>query len=292
LPELPEIAHLKSSLEPELAGAVVQEVLLARPDVVRNIGHGPIPTRILRRKLLLGEQIAHLERHGKELAILTRSGPTICVHLGMSGQLRHYPSRRRLERSDHVHCRWRLASGGGRLVFRDPRRFGGLWVFASRAELVETRWSRLGPDALRIDTPTLRARLARTRRPVKAALLDQRLLAGIGNIYADEALFEARIHPFEIAADLDPGAVRVLAGTCRKVLGRAIAAGGSTIRDYRDGSGRAGGYSLRHQVYGRADEPCIRCGHALRGVRLSQRATVFCPRCQRVHRPSRASVMP
>jgi formamidopyrimidine-DNA glycosylase len=292
LPELPEIAHLKSSLEPELVGAVFQDVFLARSDVVRNIGHGRIPTRILRRKLLLGEQVARLERHGKELAILARSGPAICVHLGMSGQLRHYPGRRRLERSDHVHCQWRLASGGGRLVFRDPRRFGGLWVFASRAELLECRWSRLGPDALGIDTPTLRARLARTRRPVKAALLDQRLVAGIGNIYVDEALFEAGIHPLEIAADLDPGAVRVLAGTCRKVLRRAVAAGGSTIRDYRDGSGRSGGYSLRHQVYGRAGQPCVRCGHALRGVRLSQRATVFCPRCQRGQRRSGASVTP
>ena len=109
MPELPEIAHLKSSLEPKLVGAVFRKVLLTRPDVVRNIGHGSTPTRMLRRQLLLGERVERLERHGKELAILTESGAAICVHLGMSGQLRHYASHRRLEKRDHVHCQWWLA---------------------------------------------------------------------------------------------------------------------------------------------------------------------------------------
>ena len=280
MPELPEIDHLRCSLEAVLAGAIIEKVSIARPDVVRNIDHRHVSPRILRHKLLLGERLACLERHGKELAILSESGRLLCVHLGMSGQLLYCPPGRRLERRDHVHCQWCLGPGRGRLVFRDPRRFGGLWAFASRAELVEARWGRLGPDALTISAPTLRRRLGRTRRALKVALLDQRLLAGIGNIYADEMLFAAGIHPLAPAADLNAAACRDLAAACRRILRSAAAAGGSTIRDYLDGHGRTGAYTLRHRVYGRAGQPCLRCGRPLTEIRLGQRATVFCSSCQ------------
>jgi formamidopyrimidine-DNA glycosylase len=170
--------------------------------------------------------------------------------------------------------------GGGRMVFRDPRRFGGLWGFATGEALRAARWGRLGPDALTAGAALLARALARTRRPVKAALLDQRLLAGIGNIYADEALFAARVHPFLPACRLDAPACLRLAAAIRSVLRRSIRSGGSTIRDYVDGRGVTGSFAGRHRVYGRASLPCVRCSTTLIGQRLAQRATVFCPCCQ------------
>jgi len=276
LPELPEIAHLNRCLEPVLSGAVVREVKLSRPDIV---GRGGSTSSLLR-----GEQIKGLLRHGKQLAIVSCRGPAICVHLGMSGQLWHCPPGERLRRHDHVHCVWHLDGTrgrvGGRLVFRDPRRFGGLWCFASMDELTATRWSHLGPDALTVDVRTLRRSLAGTRRSIKAALLDQHVVAGIGNIYADEILFAAGIHPQSAAARLGADQCRRLARCIRRVLASATARGGSTIRDYVDGQGRPGSFSLQHRVYGRATQPCTSCGKPLRQVTEAQRTTVFCPVCQ------------
>lgn len=279
MPELPEIAHLQGSLEPVLLGATVRRVRLVRPDIVRNGRPGRRPTRA---GLLQGERIHRLDRHGKELAVIADSGRALCVHLGMSGQLGFRESRRRLPRYDHVHCIWSIEtpSGPGRLFFRDPRRFGGIWCFGGPAELHEARWSRLGPDALGVRGRLLAERLARTGRRVKTALLDQRLVAGIGNIYVDEILFEARIDPRSRGNKLPASASRRLALATHRILERAIRSGGSTIRDYVDGAGRRGTYVQRHRVYGRASLPCLRCETRLRAIQLGQRTTVFCPRCQ------------
>ncbi len=285
MPELPEIDHLRRSLEPVLLGSVVRLVRLTRPDIVRC---GLSRTRrpegcVSRSSLLMGERIERLERHGKELAIVSSGGASICVHLGMSGQLWHCPPGKQLRRRDHVHCVWHLVKGGrtrGRLVFRDPRRFGGLWCYASLDDLTACRWSRLGPDALGIDTRTLRKALAGTRRSIKAALLDQGVLAGIGNIYADEILFAAGIHPQSVASLLPRDRYRLLANQIRRVLAAAVRSGGSTIRDYVDGHGMAGSYTLRHRVYGRAGRPCTACGQLLLGITEAQRSTVCCPVCQ------------
>jgi formamidopyrimidine-DNA glycosylase len=283
VPELPEIEHLKRTLEPVLRGAFVSQVQLYRPDVLRTRSPG-LNGRLgaSAHALLRGGRIAHLARHGKELAIIADDGRVLCVHLGMSGQLRFLPPRSRLPRRDHVHCEWRVQSrlGGGRLVFRDPRRFGGLWGFASREALRAARWDRLGPDALTAGAAIVHAALARTRRPVKAALLDQRLVAGIGNIYADEALFAAGVHPSLLACRLDASTCRRLAAAIRSVLRRAIRWGGSTIRDYVDGRGSSGSFAARHRVYGRASLPCVRCSTTLLGHRLAERTTVFSPTCQ------------
>jgi len=285
LPELPEIDHLRRSLEPVLLGSVVRRVSLTRPDIVRStISRTRRPElRVRRSSLLMGKRIERLERHGKELAIVSRGGASVCVHLGMSGQLWHCRPGERLRRGDHVHCVWHLVNEGskwGRLVFRDPRRFGGLWCYPSLNDLIAVRWSRLGPDALRIDTRTLRQLLARIRRSIKATLLDQGVVAGIGNIYADEILFAAGIHPQSVASLLPPDRCRRLANEIRRVLAAAIRWGGSTIRDYVDANGVAGSYTLRQRVYGRAGQPCTVCGQLLRGITEAQRVTVLCPGCQ------------
>lgn len=237
--------------------------------------------RIQGKDLLAGSRIERLARHGKQLAILADNGRGVCVHLGMSGQLRYVPAGKSAERGDHIHCRWYVDGplGRGQLIFRDPRRFGGIWVFPD-AGLIERRWGKLGPDALRITAAQLRRAFAGRKRALKAALLDQQLIAGVGNIYADESLFLAGLHPEASCSALNKEEIAKLARAIRATLRSAVAAGGSTLRDYADGSGQAGWFTVQHRVYGRAGQGCVRCGKRLVGVRVAQRATAFCPGCQ------------
>jgi formamidopyrimidine-DNA glycosylase len=200
----------------------------------------------------------------------------------MSGQLLYIPHGGRMAQRDHVHCTWRLRQGrqSGRMSFRDPRRFGGVWLYKSMDSLIDHRWAGLGPDAIDIGSSTLRHALGSSRRSIKAALLDQSLVAGVGNIYADEALHRAGIHPLCQASRLVEPQWRALAGALRRILRAAVTCGGSTFRDYRDGRGDRGRFAARHQVYGRGGQPCRRCRTLLQQLIVGQRTTVFCPCCQ------------
>lgn len=294
MPELPEVEHLRRSLEPVLLGRHVVRVTVHRRDIVctpddppggfsrQSGGIAHASPRIVRRaELLLDAEISALERHGKRLAILSNhgDGPALDAHLGMTGQLIHLAKGHRLTSQSHIHVSWRL-SDGSRLVYRDARRFGGIWTCRDREDLQTRRWGPLGPDALTASSAELITRTKRTRRPVKAALLDQTVLAGVGNIYADESLHRARLSPFMLACDLTAADWCALVEALRVVLNQAIVAGGSTIRDYVDGMGRTGVHQIRHAVYGQAGKPCTRCGARLRSARIGQRQTVWCAACQ------------
>lgn len=167
-----------------------------------------------------------------------------------------------------------------RLVYRDIRRFGAITLCPGASVIDERLWSRLGPDALTIEGEVLYRALRRTRRAVKAALLDQGVIAGLGNIYVDESLFAAGVHPLARADRLTRSTVERLAEAIRAILEAAITAGGSTLRDYVDAEGLRGGFQTRHRVYGRAGEPCVECGRALERMVVAQRGTTFCRRCQ------------
>lgn len=277
MPELPEVEHLRRGLIGPLVGRQVTDATLHRRDVLRNPG-GARHGAARKQDLLSGETITTLTRHGKQL-LIEGDRRVLLVHLGMTGSLIHRAQGAQLDRRDHVHATWRL-DDGSRLVFRDPRRFGGLWAFTSLAAVTEGPWAALGPDALTIRTSVLHAKLQRSTRAVKAALLDQGVLAGVGNIYADEALFAAGLHPLRPARSLERQETRSLAEQIRRVLRSAIAHGGSTIRDYQDSDGRIGRYQQTHAVYGRAGQPCPRCCAPLQSTRVAQRQTVFCPHCQ------------
>ncbi len=288
MPELPEVECVRQRLAEGLRGHQIKSVLVRRPDYIRfqgqrcgpvHVGSGPKSKNLL-DALLAGTSKLQLLRHGKQLALWATDRPALALHLGMSGQL--------LWRDDgppgsHTHITWTL-DHGRHLDFRDPRRFGGVWCFASLEDLQQQRWTPLGPDALTISDALLRSQLAKTTRAVKAALLDQAVLAGVGNIYADEALFAAGLHPLRKARAIKAPAVAALAHAIRETLANAILAGGSTLRDYRTPDGSPGRYAQQHAVYGRADQPCRRCGESLRGIQVAQRATVFCPQCQRYRR--------
>ncbi|MEM1423488.1 MAG: bifunctional DNA-formamidopyrimidine glycosylase/DNA-(apurinic or apyrimidinic site) lyase [Planctomycetota bacterium] len=303
MPELPEVETVRSTVAQWVLGARVTGVTVRRRDVVAT-EHDPFggfsrtreavkprPGRVPAAWLLAGDRVASVERVGKQLVLVGGSGRCVVVHLGMSGQLLVAGRGERLPRAAwgdaHDHVVWRFEDGGragggsgGRLVFRDPRRFGGLRLSPDRAHLEGVRWAGLGPDALGIESDALAERAGSSERAVKAALLDQRVLAGVGNIYADEALFRARVHPERPTRSMDGRAWARVASEVRGVLGEAIRAGGSTLRDYTDARGNAGGFALAHAVYGRGGGSCLVCGTTLLSGAVAQRTTVWCPSCQ------------
>lgn len=272
MPELPEVESLRRSLEPLVLGRRVARVQIRRADVITG---DATP-----QGLLEGARLTATRRHGKQLGLIAETGiggaaRALVIHLGMSGQVLHEPA----EIDPHTHAVWHL-DDGSQIRFRDPRRFGGLWTVADAATLDATLWRELGPDALRIDAADLVERAKGSRRAVKAVLLDQAVVAGIGNIYADESLFLAGIRPRRSACRVTRNEWAALAGTIRQVLTEAVGRGGSSLRDYVDARGHTGSAQAGHRVYGRADEPCVRCQTPLIQCSVAQRTTVFCRVCQ------------
>lgn len=311
MPELPEVESIRRALHGQLVGATVRGVSVLRRDVIVGLGDpqggfsrqrsersasnaATSPTALRPGDLLDGFIIDRLERRGKQLAIIGRlpkpSPPRIAeralvVQLGMTGQLLLGEAPSNPRSLAHVHIRWDLAPAKSRtahtLLFRDPRRFGGVRIFESSDALYEHWATALGPDALSITPEHLARSLTDSQRAIKAALLDQAVLAGVGNIYADEALFRAGISPRRLAAKVRASEAEPLAESIRAVLEHAILRGGSTLRDYVTPDGQPGTYQLAHNVYGRAGQPCPRCGGKLKSATIAQRTTTWCPNCQR-----------
>lgn len=278
MPELPEIEHLRRSLEPVLTGAIVKDVRLHRLDVARRVDNG----RIRRHDLLRGGTVAELSRLGKNLLFHAADGRGVRIHLGMTGRLLAVPPRKRIDPADHVHCVWRVVGADcqtWRIAFRDPRRFGGI-VAAPTRDAMGAFLAPLGPDALAIDENVFTGAVQRSRRAIKSILLDQTVLAGVGNIYADEALFRAKVHPSHRGIEIGSASAHELLRQLRAVLGGAINARGSTLRDYVDANGLPGEAARLHQVYGRAGAPCVACETFLEAIQVGQRTTVVCPSCQ------------
>lgn len=289
MPELPEVEHLRRTLEPLVLGRRVVRVRVLRRDVIstpndpiggfsKSRDHSITPSKLSSKQLLANDTVIAVDRKGKQLAIRTDSQRVILVHLGMTGRLGMLARRAPLE--PHTHVVWSL-DDGNRIVFVDPRRFGGIWTLENRDQLIERHWSRLGPDGLTITASQLSRALLKTARPLKAALLDQSLIAGLGNIYADEVCFRAQCSPNAHANQLQPAKIRSLSTEIRTLLAEAVDRGGSTLRDYRDANGQSGRAVTLHQVYGRSGFPCVRCGQTLvKGIQAG-RTTVWCERCQR-----------
>lgn len=277
MPELPEVETVRASLQPHVVGRRIAAVELRRRSVLKTPG----AAEVLPTALLLQGRIKSLARHGKQLALITHDGRTLCVHLGMSGRLIWRPGVGTAD--PHTHAIWTL-DDASRVLFVDPRRFGGLWAYPSFVALQAARWHSLGPDALHADPAALTIALRQSQRAIKAALLDQSILAGVGNIYADEALFRAGIAPRRRADRLTVREIVALATAVREVLAQAVAARGSTLRDYRDADGTRGLAQALHSVYGRAGKPCVVCGRTLRSGLVAQRTTVWCSHCQAARR--------
>ncbi|HPF72782.1 MAG: bifunctional DNA-formamidopyrimidine glycosylase/DNA-(apurinic or apyrimidinic site) lyase [Rhodanobacteraceae bacterium] len=270
MPELPEVETTRRGIAPHLLGRTVREVVLRRHDL-----RWPIPDAVPRG--LNGASITDVRRRAKYL-LLDVDGGSALLHLGMSGSLRVLDGDPPPGPHDHVDI---VLDDGRRLRFRDPRRFGCLlWQPAGE---VHSLLAGLGPEPLSesFDGEWLH-RLSRGRSAsVKAFLMDQAVVVGVGNIYAAEALFQAGIDPRRAAGKVSLARYRQLADAVKQILGYAIKRGGTTLRDFLSPDGAPGYFEQELQVYGREGEACKVCGAALKSARLGQRASVWCPRCQR-----------
>ncbi len=271
MPELPEVETTRRGIAPHVEGRRVERV------VVRNSRlRQPVPAALGRQ--LPGRRIERLRRRGKYLIFEAGRGFGL-IHLGMSGSLRIVPEHAPPERHDHVDI---VLEGGRALRLRDPRRFGlVLWQEGGRPE-AHPLLASLGPEPLSdaFDGDHLFTRSRGRRQAVKLFVMESRNVVGVGNIYANEALFLAGIRPRVAAGRLSRARYGDLAEAIRKVLAEAIEQGGTTLRDFVNGAGEPGYFQQQLRVYGRAGEPCLTCGATIKMVRLGQRATYYCPRCQ------------
>lgn len=270
MPELPEVETTRRGIEPHLVGRTIAGATVREPRL-----RWPVPIDAVRA--LAGARISGVERRAKYLLVRSDRG-TLMLHLGMSGSLRVVPA----ETAAGVHDHFDLRLDDGRcLRLRDPRRFGSVHVLPAGTD-EHALLAGLGPEPLDpgFDGDYLYARSRGRRRAVKDFLMDGRIVAGVGNIYAVEALFAAGIHPGRAAGRIARARYHRLVHELRRVLERAIARGGTTLRDFTDANGDPGYFRVALAVYGREGEPCRRCGATLRALHRGQRATVYCPRCQ------------
>lgn len=271
MPELPEVETTLRGLSPHLVGHRVAAV------EIRNAAlRWPVPADL--PQLLSGQQIHGLSRRGKYLLMAFAHGHLL-LHLGMSGSLRMVAAHNPPGKHDHLDI---AVVNSGTLRLTDPRRFGAaLWVATD--PMLHPLLARLGPEPLEpaFDGDYL-YRVSRGRKiPVKSLLMDSHVVVGVGNIYANEALFRCGIRPLAPAGRISASRYQALARAVREVLARAIEYGGTTLRNFVGGDGKPGYFSQELNVYGRGGEPCHHCGIALKAIRLNQRATVYCGRCQR-----------
>jgi len=273
MPELPEVETVVRELRPRLVGRRIAQVKVGRRPLRRR-------WRALWGPELVGKRVQEVRRRGKWIVLCLDQKCHLVVHLGMTGQLTVVPAKTPVP--DHTHLVFGLDRGAQQLRFRDVRRFGSATLFAEPEGLDQFfQDSGLGPEPFDLDPDYWQKCLATTRRCLKAILLDQRVVAGVGNIYADESLFEARLHPGQLGQDTTARQGQRLRQAVIAVLHRAIDKRGSSIRDYIGASGRKGEFQEEFCVYGRTGMPCPRCRRAIECIRLAGRSTHFCPRCQK-----------
>ncbi|WP_163847814.1 bifunctional DNA-formamidopyrimidine glycosylase/DNA-(apurinic or apyrimidinic site) lyase [Pseudooceanicola aestuarii] len=283
MPELPEVETVRTGLSPAMEGAVITRAQVNRPDL-----RWPFPDRMADR--LTGRKVERLRRRSKYILADLDGGESLLIHLGMSGRMtvsgdplgqfvHDHPAA---EKHDHVVLDM---DNGARVTFNDPRRFGAMDLLPTDGAQAHPLLARLGPEPLgnSFDGVYLAQALKFRRSPIKAALLDQRVVAGLGNIYVCEALFRAGISPLRRCDRIASARLTALAPIIRDVLAEAIAAGGSSLKDFRQASGELGYFQHRFEVYGREAEACRApdCGASIRREVQSGRSSFFCPQCQR-----------
>lgn len=282
MPELPEVETVRRGLQPHLEGATLTEVVQNRPDL-----RFPLPDDFVHR--LTGAKVRRLARRAKYLLAELSTGETLVAHLGMTGRFLvggekpgdfHYAT----DAPKHTHLVFKT-DRGARIAFNDARRFGYMDLIPTAHLAEHPYFKNLGPEPLdeAFDSKALGAALKGRKTSIKAALLDQRIVAGLGNIYVSEALFRAHIHPERLAGTLKPREIRALVEAVKAVLEEAIAAGGSTLRDYRAADGELGYFQHSFRVYDREGEPCPdpKCAGVIQRIVQNGRSTFFCPSCQR-----------
>ena len=280
---MPEVENIALGLRPALVGKRVARVWVGTPLIIRG------PYRRRWRPFmaeLTGRRIASVTRRAKRLILAAEGGLALVFQLGMTGRFLLPNPKQDVAATTPKHTRLILSfRDGTELLFVDPRRFGRVWCLRDLdpevpdAVMEAAGLTPLGPEALDVDRKTFAA-LLQTDRPIKSLLLDQSRIAGLGNIYADESLWAAGIHPARAGSSLTTAEATALRHRIRLVLGRAIRAGGTTFSDFRNVHGEMGRFRHRLKVYGRQGQPCPRCGTTIQHLRVAGRGTHICPRCQ------------
>ncbi len=298
MPELPEVETLRRSLYPKLIGQRISEVEVREPKIVSGNGQRRDVTEDKARKFeysLTGERITDIERRAKQLILRLESGACVLIHLKMTGQLvytedtssrplwgghpielteNHIPHK-------HTHIIWTLESG--MLVYNDVRKFGYV-LYHENYQALENGgyFARLGVDPFdsAFTDVYFCNKLQKTQRTLKSALMDQEIVVGLGNIYVDETTHRARIDPRRAACSLSDEECQILRKNIFSVLNRAVELGGSSVANYILADGSRGTYAREHQVYNRAGKPCVTCGTVLEKTKITNRTTVYCPKCQ------------
>lgn len=270
MPELPEVETVKRGIIPHLVNQRIADVVIRQKQL-----RWPIPSYLA--KNLQGQIINDITRRGKYLLLNTQKG-TVIIHLGMSGHLRVLTKLEEPKKHDHFDL---ILDNGSLMRFNDPRRFGTI-LWTSDDPLTHPLLSELGPEPLSEDFNGgyLFQRAQRRNVAIKQFIMDGRIVVGVGNIYANEALFIAKIHPLTSAGKISFKQYKTLVNAIKKILSAAIESGGSTIRDFLNSSGKPGYFVQQLQVYGREGMPCKKCRKLLEEIRISDRSSVFCPACQ------------
>ena len=272
MPELPEVETIVRCLKPQLTGRRIEELRVLLPSLIRK----------KERPLfegLAGARIVGLRRRGKMILIDCSGGRSLLFHLKMTGRLFLCPKK--APPAEHTHLIVSLRRSRNDLRFQDVRKFGFVRALVTSRASRTVQLRRLGPDPFDLDSAGFRALFAGRRGRIKSLLLNQNVISGIGNIYADEILFAAGIHPQSQVQNLGRRSLLRLGRMVPLILEKAIRFKGTTVRDYRDGEGLEGTFQNHLRVYGREALPCPRCGRAIRRIRVSGRSSFFCPRCQR-----------
>jgi formamidopyrimidine-DNA glycosylase len=279
MPELPEVETIARGLRKTIVGKKVKVVQAIFPGIVKQ-------NFDTFKKAILQKVIKGVRRRGKYLLLDLAGGKTIMVHLGMTGNFlfvnkasKPHPSSKN-PASKHDHLIFRFCDSNAYLCYNDQRKFGKIKVFNTKEENNIPELKKLGPEALDITASEFVEIFRGRKGRIKSALLNQQIIAGLGNIYTDESLFEAKINPAQKIDSLNENKVRELHRAIKKILHKAIKAGGSSIDNYLNIDGRMGEFQLQHKVYGREGERCKRCGTKIKRIKINQRSSYFCPRCQ------------
>lgn len=271
MPELPEVETVKNGLQDLLVGQTIQTVHIYQGKL-----RYPVPSQL--PKLLTQNEIIRFERRAKYLLLTIASG-TVLIHLGMSGTLRWLKQYEPPKKHDHVDF---LFENGGCLRFHDPRRFGLILWHPGQNPHSHRLLSALGPEPLTTDFNSryIYDLSRKKRRAIKTFLMDNHVVVGVGNIYANEALFQAKIHPQQHAGTLNYDDYNLLVGIIKEVLAKAIKAGGTTLQDFVNGHGSPGYFQQQLFVYGREGQPCFKCKTPILNKKIGQRSSFYCPTCQ------------
>lgn len=269
MPELPEVETIARTLAAEITGRAIASVECLDPPAL-----APSPEAFA--ALVTGRTIASVGRRGKLVLLNLSGGAQVAVHLRMTGRLFLLTPGAQPERPRAL----LTLDNGASLSFSDVRRFGSMHGFAAGGLEDWPFYKSLGPEPFDLDAAGFSARLGQGGARIKARLLDQTVIAGIGNIYADESLFRAGIRPDAPAKSVSPARRKRLFAAIIEVLALALAENGSSIRDYRDAHGDAGAFQNHFRAYGRAGQPCVTCGTAMVATRVAGRTSTYCPRCQ------------